>query len=327
MTNQNDNPKVARRHREHRILSPYGDGAHPHRVANLLNNTLASCEFRPFPDGIFSDETTQYLLASDSNRDVEPSFRFVLDNLDEMTESIGAETTDLSLIVSARSGYLKRYKPIGEWCLNDVPSGPWSPKPAKLEGVQSRKTISFIVAIRVSNRTAALQENGLDFGKVVCRREFHVREPSEAGASFPFKWSEFGPPTDYPAELLWAIEWLDNDGDDNPYKRPLKEALIVRGNTKVEGILLEMNRVRGARGLAWKSIASEIITDIWATVINGCKDDPPEEGDDDTLAGQVFRRISTEADMPYEELPKLIEDAPDFTELRKVVAKVIKVVV
>ena len=328
MTNQNSNLKVARRHREHRMLSPFGDGTHPYRVANLLNNTLASCEFMPFADGKFSSETTHYLLASDSDRDVEPSFKFVLDNLDEMAKSINADKTDLSLIVSARNNYLKRYKPIGEWNLDEVPSGHWSPKPAKLESLQSHRTMSFIIAVRVSNSTPKLQDNGLDYGKVLCRREFHVREPSDFGASFPFEWGKFGPPTDYPAELLWAIEWLDSEGDDNPYKRPVKEALLVRGNTRVEEILSDMNRVRGARGLAWKAIASEIITDIWATVINNCQDDPPEEGsDDDTLAGQVFRRISTEANMPYEDIPTLLEGAPDYTAIRKIVAKAIKVVV
>ncbi|MCY4651819.1 MAG: hypothetical protein OXC95_01500 [Dehalococcoidia bacterium] len=328
MTNQNNDPPIARRHSEHRILPPFGDGTHPYRVANLLSNTLASCEFMPFPDGKFSEESTYYLGTSDNERDIEPSFKFVLNNSDEMTKSIGADKNDLSLIVSARNNYLKRYKPIAEWNLVEVPSGPWSPKPAKLHGLQSRRAMSFIVAIRVSNSTPILRDNGLDIGKVLCRREFHVREPSDFGASFPFEWSKFGPPTDYPDELLWAIEWFDADGDDNPYKRPVKDVLLVRGNAKVEKILLEMNRVQGAHGLVWKSIASEIITDIWTTVITNCKDDPPVEGsDDDTIAGQVFRRISTEANMPYEEVPTLAADAPEYTELRKVVAKAIKVVV
>lgn len=328
MTNQNNNSKTAKRHREHRVLSPYGDGTQPHRVTNLLINTLASCEFMPFADGRFSDDTTYYLLATDVSRDIEPSFKLTLDNLDEMTESIGANKADLSLIISARSSHLKRYEALGQWKLDEVPSCSWSPKPEKLRKLQARKSMTFVIAIRVSNSTPELEANGLDIGKVLCRREFHVREPSDSGASFPFEWFEFGPPTDYPTELLWAIEWFDTDGDDNPYKRPVKEALIVRGNAKVEKLLLDMNRVQGARGLVWKSLASEIITDIWTTVITGCKDDMPDEEEDDaTLAGQVFRRISAEADRPYEEIPDLIADAPDYTELRKIVAKAIKVVV
>lgn len=328
MTNQNNSTRTARRHRERRILSPFGDGTQPHRVANLLNNTLAPCEFMPFPDGKFSPDSTYYLMASDNDRDIEPSFRFALDSSDEMIQSIGADKSDLSLIVSARNNDLKRYKPIGEWNLAKVPTSPWSPAPAKLQNLQSHKSMSFIVAIRVSNSTPKLLENGLDNGKVLCRREFHVREPSDSGASFPFEWFEFGPPTEYPDELLWAVEWLPTVEDGNPYKRPVKEALIVRGNTKAQQMLLDMNRVPGARGLVWKSIASEIVTDIWTTVITNCEDDPPVEGsDDDTLAGQVFKRISTEEDMPYEEIPGLTADAPDYTELRKIVAKVIKVVV
>ncbi|MXY22112.1 MAG: hypothetical protein F4Y49_12370 [Dehalococcoidia bacterium] len=325
MTIQNNDAPIARRHREHRILSPFGDGRHPHRVANLLNNVLASCEFMPFPGSKFSKDGTYYLLTSDNGRDIEPSFKFVFDALDEMTKSIGAEKGDLGLVVSVRNNYLKRYQPIAAWNLDEVPSGPWSPNPVKL---QSHKSLGFIVAIRVSKNTAKLRKNGLDHGKVLCRREFHVREPSESGASFPFEWSEFGPPTDYPDELLWYIEWLPSEGDGNPYKRPVKEALVVRGNTKVQQILLDMNRVPGARGLAWKSIASEIITDIWTTVIINCEDDPPVEGsDDDTLAGQVFRRVSEEKGIPYDEVSTMVADAPDFTELRKVVAEAIRVVV
>ena len=328
MTNQNISAQTARRHRERRVLSPFGDGTQPHRVANLLNNVLASCEFMPFPEGKFSIDSTYYLLASDDDRDIEPSFRFTLDNLDEMTKSIGVDKSDLSLIVSVRNSHLKRYRPIGAWNLVEVPTSPWSPQPEKLQNLQSRKSMSFIIAIRVSNSTPGLLKNGLDNGKVLCRREFHAREPSDSGASFPFEWFEFGPPTDYPDELLWAIEWLPTEEDGNPYKRPVKEALIVRGNTKAQQMLLDMNRVPGSHGLVWKSIASEIVTDIWTTVVAGCDEDPPIEGDeDDTLAGQVFNRISAEADMPFEEVPSLVADAPDYTELRKIIAKVIKVVV
>ena len=327
MTNQNNSPQIARQHRERRILSPFGDGTQPHRVSNLLNSTLASCEFMPFPDGKFSIDSTYYLLASDNERDIEPSFKFVLNNSDEMTKSIGADKSDLSLIVSVRNNYLKRYRPIGEWNLVEVPTSPWLPKSADLQNLQSHKSMSFIIAMRVSNNTPRLRKTGLDYGKVLCRREFHVREPSDSGASFPFEWFEFGPPTEYPDELLWAIEWLPTEEDGNPYMRPVKEALIVRGNTKAQQMLLDMNRVPGTRGLAWKSIASEIVTDIWSTVISNCEDDLPVEGsDDDTLAGQVFKRLSSEAGIPYEEVPSLIADAPDYTELRKVVARAIKVV-
>lgn len=327
MTSQNSNSKTATRHRERRILSPFGDGTQPRRVTNLLNNALASCEMMPFPGGKFSNEETYYLLASDSGRDVEPSFRLALDNLNEMTDSIGAGKTDLSLIVSARNSNLKRYKPIGQWNLDEVPTNPWSPKAANLRSLQSHTAMSFVIAIRVSNNTPELKANGLDVGKVLCRKEFHVRESRDSGASFPFEWVEFGVPTNYPAELLWAIDWLSGDDDGNPYKRPVKEVLIVRGNAKVEKTLLDMDRVPGARGLVWKSIAAEIITDIWTTVITDCQDDPPNESDSETLAGQVFQRISIEEELPYEEIPKLVADAPDYTELRKVVAKAIKVVV
>ena len=266
MTNQNKETKTARRHRERRVLSPYGDGTQPHRVANLLNNTLTQCEFKPFPNIKFLNEDNYYLLASDSNMDIEPSFKLTLNQLDEMTKSVGANKGDLSLIVSARSSHLKRYQPIGQWKLNEAPTDPWSPSPEKLRGVQAHRSMSFIIAIRVSNSTPELQANGLDLGKVLCRREFHAREPNEAGASFPFEWFEFGPPTDYPNELLWAIEWYGADGDDNPYKRSVKDALMVRGNTKVEKRLVDMDRVPSARGLVWKTIASEIIVDIWEKV-------------------------------------------------------------
>ena len=327
MTSQSDKSNTARRHRERHILSPYGDGTQPHRVTNLLSNTLASCEFMPFSDGRFSSEGTYHLLTSDGSRDIESSFKLTLNRLDEMTHSIGADKSDLSLIISARSSDLKRYQPLGQWKLDEIPPFPWTPKPEKLRRLQSHTSMSFIIAIRVSNNNPGLEANGLDLGKVLCRKEFHVRKPSDTASSFPFEWFEFGPPSDYPAELLWAIEWFDADGDDNPYKRPIEEALIVRGNAKVEKLLLDMNRVPGAKGLVWKSIASEIVTDIWTTVITGCEDDPPEEQEDDeTLAVQVFKRIATEADIPYEEIPSLIANAPDYTELRKIVAQAVKVV-
>ena len=93
----------------------------------------------------------------------------------------------------------------------------------------------------------------------------------------------------------------------------------------MEKLLQDMNNVPGAHGLVWKSIAAEIVTDIWATVITGCADDPPEETDE-SLAGQVFKRVAIEADKPYEEIPDLIADAPDYTELRKIIAQTLKVV-
>ena len=318
--------RTSRKHRERRVIPPFGDGSRPHHMENLLNGVLAKCRFMPFKGGVFSAEPAYQMIASEIGMDIEPSFDLNLDRADEFISELGAKKDDLSLVVSARSGALKKYQALGQWTLDEVPPNPWSPKSEKLQSLQAYRTLDFIIAIRVRTNHAGLQKNGLEFGKILCRREFTVREPQDSGISFPFEWSEFGSGSRYPSEMLWAIHWLEPDEDRNPCHQPVKDALVVYGNKKVERALINLSAVSGARNLIWRTLACEIVSNIWETVIAKCIDELPDPDDDATLAGQVFGRIAQEEDISYDEIPDLLSEDRDNIRIRELVSRILKVV-
>ena len=319
------------------MIPPFGDGSQPHRTALLLNSVLSRCRFMPFSGGRFLESDTYYLLAEEAELDIDPVFEFRLSEIDALAESLRASRSDLSLVVSMRNGLLRRYRPLGRWRLNeDVPEA-WSPDQDSMRGLQSKTTVGFILGVQVSSDTAELNSSGLSFGKVLCRKEFTVRAPQDDGTDFPFQWTDF-PSIGYPPELLWAIQWLngaEGEGDntlssgENPYKRPVRDVLVVHGNAAAERTLTQMpGGGGGLYNLVWRSIAAEITTDIWEAVIRGCSKDLPDRDDIDTLAGQVFNRVSDLLGLDYAEIhDHLFGDADiDKTELRKAVSRIIRVV-
>ena len=72
-------------------------------------------------------------------------------------------------------------------------------------------------------------------------------------------------------------------------------------------------------------LTADITTQIWADVLSKT-DYEPDEDDTETLVGQVFARLSRVGDMPYTEIRRLVERDDSLTELRNLVAKILKVV-
>ena len=104
---------------------------------------------------------------------------------------------------------------------------------------------------------------------------------------------------------------------------------MVHGNAAAERTLTQMpGGGVGLYNLVWRSIAAEITADIWEAVISGCREDLPDRDETDTLAGQVFKRVSDLLDLDYEEIhDHLFGDGDiDKTELRKAVSRIIRVV-
>ena len=159
---------------------------------------------------------------------------------------------------------------------------------------------------------------------MLCRKEFNVREPV-ISSNFPFEWRKFGEDTDYPEQMLWVVNWKVDASDESAYDRPVNEVLTVWGNSKAEEALLKMGGVAGSHNLAWKMLAAEITTEIWWEVISKIEE-PPSTGDDSTLAGQIFSRLSMESGRPYEELHGLRNDEDGRLELRKLISTIVKVV-
>ena len=320
MTTEPQSRQYRLHRRERRAIPPFGDGANPNRVSQLLGSALESCRFAPFPDAPLVDGRTYFLNEGERDRDLEPMFAFAPDNVEQVAEGIGATLNDLSLSVSARVRHVKRYLPLNEWALNDVPKE-WGHKPQELRMLQSHSDISFIVAIRVTSDRSALKKNGLESGKVLCRREFVVKRPVDS--SFPIQWTDFGE-MGYPEEMLWVVKW--QDPEDSSFVLPVHETLRVLVNKRADQPLQRIAQVAQGGDLGWKMLAAEITTEIWHRVLDTI-DDSPAEDDNESLGGQVFTRLAAVSGNSYPELIDMVKDADDSrTELRGHVARVLRVV-
>ena len=316
--------QVRRRRKERRAIPPFGDGTHPNWVSNLLDSALAPCRFAPFPESGFVSDEPYYLNSEEVDLEVEPRVQIALDRVDELVSALGAREDDLRLSLSVRSRHLMRYEVLKEWDLSTIPAKAWSPDPDSLRPLQSHRDMSFILAMRVVADRSALRKNGLDPGKVLCRKEFNIREPIFS-SNFPFEWRKFGEEPDYPEEMLWVVNWKVDPADESPYQRPIDEVLTVWGNSKANAALQKMGGVAGSRNLAWKMLAAEITTEIWWEVVSKIEEPPPND-DDSTLAGQVFSRLSMASGKYYEEIHGLRDDEYGREELRKLISTILKVV-
>ena len=323
MTSEVPLGRVQRRRRERRSIPPYGDGTSPNTISNILDRLLARSRFAPFDDMSLDEQDRYYLSYDDAHRSIKPRFDIIVDNLEELTSRLGVQEDDLELGLSVRSPRLRSYVVLEQWSLDDLPLDPWSPDQAKLEGLQFGRGIDFILAMRVAVGRKDLELQGLGKGKVLCRKEFSVKESADT-FTFPFRWIDFGGDTDYPDEALWAIQWNDLDEDDQ-FSHPVHEVLTVVVNKKAEGVLKAMGEAQGASDLAWRMLAADITTQIFADVLSKI-DDEPDENDTDTLAGQVFARLSRVGNLPYTKIKGLVARDDSLTELRNIVAKILKVV-
>ena len=328
MTNANSQSPAlvgSYRRRERRYIPPFGDGSNPNALSNVLDGMLSSCRYAPFPDSKLTDETT-LLDITTLACPIEPRFELMIEGVNELSNLLKCQSSDLAVSVSARSPYLRRYELLGSWKLGDLPDGVWRPPAHRLERMQSGRGMDFIVALRVVADRGSLRRQGMDAGKVLARREFSVREETDA-LSFPFDWVEFGGDTGIPDELLWKIEWMSPVEDEDTYNRPVNEALTVWVNAKAEAKLNALGAVRGSGDLAWKMLASEIVTQIWSDVLRNVAEEP-DVSDRETLAGQVFARLSSASGKPYSEIKRMadLEDGDSLSELRGLIAQLLRVV-
>ena len=183
--------------------------------------------------------------------------------------------------------------------------------------------MDFILAIRVVANRERLKTQGLDYNKVLSRRVFSVRELVDT-ATFPFQWVEFGGETDYPEEALWVIERKSLD-EETPFNLPVRDVLTVLVNHKAQNSLLTMDNITGSNGLAWRMLAAEITTQIWADVLTNIEYEP-DESDTETLGGQVFANLSRASELPYADVKGLVEEDEYLTKLRNCIARILKVV-
>ena len=316
--------QVIQRRKERRFIPPFGDGSHPNRVSNLLDSVLALCRCAPFSESEFVTDGPYYLNSEEMGLDVKPRFQIALHRIDELLLALGAREDDLRLSLSVRSRHLMRYEVLKEWDLDTIPSTAWSPDPTRLRPLQTRRDMSFILALRVVADRPELRKHRLDPGTVLCRREFNIREPT-VSSNFPFEWKRFGEDNDYPEEMLWVVHWKVDRADESAYDRPVDEILTVWGNTKAREALAKMGTVAGSRNLAWKMLAAEITAEIWWEVISKIKEPPPND-DDRTLAEQVFGHLSVASGKNYEEIHGLRSENEGRVEIRKLVSTVLKVV-
>ena len=189
--------------------------------------------------------------------------------------------------------------------------------------MQAGGGLEFILAIRIVADAPILAQHGLGVGKVLCRREFAVRQRIDA-VSFPFSWRQFGADTNYPSELLWAIRWEDATGEES-YLRPIGEVLTVYMNKTAEERLNAMNAAAGKGDLTWRMLAAEIITLIWSEVLRDPESEP-DPTDTDTLAGQVYHRLASISGHAYGDIRGMVEDDPGLLELRSHIARIVGVV-
>ena len=311
--------KRGRRRVERRLLPPFGDGHNPNYLSNRLDGLLEDCQFCPFSREP-KTEPAYFLQPADMECSIKPLFVFTVD-VNDVLNSLSLVESQLELVVSARNRRLKRYEPLGRWGLAERPAH-WSPALKALDEMQTGDGMEFILAIRIIVDDPILAERGLGLGKVLCRREFAVRQHIDA-VTFPFSWREFAGGTDYPPELLWAIKWEDT-ADDNRYSRPVDEVLTVYVNKAAEEGLRALNAVPGQRDLAWKMLAAEIVVQIWSDVLRGTSDDP-EPSDTETLAGQVYAHLAKASGRNYGDIREMVNEE-GLLELRSHVAQIIGVV-
>ena len=312
-----------RRRKERRSIPPFGDGTDPNATSNVLDNLLAKCRFTPFPNMGLDNGDTYFLSPDEATRAIEPKFEIVIDRVDELRNRLGVREEEIEVGMSIRSRHLRRYEVLKRWNLNSIPLEPWSPDPKKIARLHSERGTDFVLAVRVVATRKQLILQGLDPNKVLTRRVFSVKENVET-FTFPFRWVKFGEGTDYPEELLWAIEWKEMD-DDAPFERPVGELLTVLANEKAESMLRAMNEAHGSNDLGWRMLAADITTHIWADVLSKTENEP-DENDQETLVGQVFARLSRASGMPYSDLKPLVKQDDSLESLRSYVARILKVV-
>ena len=316
-------PNRSQQRRERRAIPPFGDGASPNAVSNILDSVLAECRFAPFA-GMALGAETHFLAEDEAEHPIEPRFRILLDRIDELGNTLGLHPEDLEVGLSVRNRHLRRYEILGKWGIAELPIDGWSPDPAMLKDLQSEREIDFILAVRVVASRGQLSAQGLDANKVLCRKVFSVREPSDA-STFPFRWANFGEGTEYPEEALWVVE-PKSPYDDDEFGLPVSDLLTVVVNASARDSLQAMDAAKGSNGLAWRMLAADITTQIWANVLSKI-DYEPEEDDTESLAGQVFSRLSEASGRPYADLKELASGDDHNTELRNLVARILKVVV
>ena len=324
MTTSDTPAAFARQRRERRRIPPFGDGSSPNYLSNLLDRVLAKSRFSPFPDILLTAERNYFVTSKEAGRLIAPRFEITVDCLPEVTDNLGLEEQDLEVGLSARSRHLRQYEVLEHWKIGSLPSATYSPPPVKLRDLQSGRGMDFILAVRVTANDERVHRAGLAPGRVICRKEFSVRESVET-LTFPFSWVEFGGNTGYPPEMLWTIEWKDTEEDEDRYRRPVNQVLTVLVNSNAEKPLADMADVPGSNDLAWKMLAAAITTQIWADVLSNT-DEEPEEDDVNTLLGQVFARLHTVSGKPYPEIRHLTTQEDSLTELRSLVAKIYRVV-
>lgn len=318
------NAPSQRQRRERRFIPPFGDGTSPHSLSNLLDRTFASCRFAPFPDRQLANEHTCFLDADEVGQPINPRFEIVVDDVEALTKALDCRADDLVVGLSVRNRHLRRYEALNQWDLSSLPSGAWSPPPPSIDTVQSGRDVDFVLALRVASNQRNLRSRGLGNGKVLSRKEFSVREQIDT-VTFPFRWAEFGGSTGYPEELLWTIEWHDVGDSDDPYRLPVSEVLTVLVNKKAEVPLTLMNEAPGANDFAWRMLAAEVTTQIWVDVLVHTEE-PPDENDRESLAGQVFARLARVSEKPYVEIMNLAGQDDSLSELRSWITQLFKVV-
>ncbi len=314
----------SRQRRERRFIPPFGDGSSPNALSNLLERTLSECKFAPFDDVALLDEDAYTLAPEESNRPIEPRFALSLDSavFGELTRTLGCSADDLTVGLSIRSRHLRRYEKLEAWKSSDIPAGVWRIPPDRMELFQTGRDIDFVLSLLVLRHSADIARQGLEYGKVLTRKQFAIKEMVDA-STFPFEWVEFGGESGYPDNLLWAIRWNIDPGDEDRYSCTVAEALTVLGNKKAEQSLKAMGDASG--GLAWRMMAADITTQIWCDTLLGVEE-PPDESDTETLAGQVYARLARASRRPYAEIRELASQDDSLFELRSLISQIIGVV-
>ena len=308
---------------ERRLIPPFGDGSDPNALSNVLDGVLAKCRFSPFLEGPLLNETTHLLSIDDAERPICPQFELVIGQLDELDRRLSVHAGDLAVGLSVRSRHLRRYEVLASWAADEVPEV-WPPDPAKLQKFQSGRGMEFVLSIQVSAHREALALQGLEAGKVICRKVFSVTLPAE-NFSFPFRWVKFGGNTEYPEEALWGIDWNEPE-DGRQYELPVDQVLTVLVNEKAREPLRLIGGVQGANDMAWKMLAADITTQIWFDVLDSYEGEPREE-DTETLVGQIFARLSRVSGLPYPDIRGLVTRDDSLVSLRNHVTKILRVVV
>ena len=307
---------------ERRLIPPFGDGTDPNALSNILDGVLAECRFSPFSDRPLLNETTHLLSIDDAERPICPKFELVISQLDELGRRLSLHEEDLAVGLSVRSRHLRRYDVLAKWAVDEVPEA-WSPVPDKLEKFQSERGMEFVLSVQVSAHREELLVQGLEAGKVICRKVFSVNLPAD-NFNFPFRWVKFGGNSGYPEEALWGVEWNEPE-DGRQYELPVDQVLTVLVNEKAQEPLRLIGGVHGGNDIAWKMLAADITTQIWADVLANYDGEPNAE-DTETLAGQIFARLSRVSGLPYSEIGDLVKRDDSLVSLRNHVAEILRLV-